>query len=99
MEFLEWFSNLTNYAFQRLRALLDQNPAGGDVENIKITDPKRALPAWGKDILVVSMGGLNSYPTNNGSSDIRNAIADWAKSRFAVGIDMDTHVIALNGMR
>jgi aspartate/methionine/tyrosine aminotransferase len=45
------------------------------------------------------MGGLNSYPANDGTPELRNAIADWVKRRFAVGIDADTQVLALNGTR
>ena len=45
------------------------------------------------------MGGLNSYPANDGTPELRTAIADWVKRRFSVGIDVDTQVLALNGTR
>ena len=99
MEFPERFSNLPDYAFQRLRALLDHHPAGGDVVHMTIGEPKHTFPAWVSDILNDAMGGLNSYPANDGTPELRNAIADWVKRRFAVGIDADTQVLALNGTR
>jgi N-succinyldiaminopimelate aminotransferase len=99
MEFPERFSNLSDYAFPRLRALLDHHPAAGDVVHMTIGEPKHAFPAWVSDILSDAMGGLNSYPANDGTLELRNAIADWVKRRFAVGIDADTQVLALNGTR
>ena len=45
------------------------------------------------------MSGLNSYPANDGTPELRKAVADWVKRRFAVGIDADTQVLALNGTR
>ena len=99
MEFPERFSNLPDYAFPRLRALLDHHPAGGDVVHMTIGEPKHAFPTWVSDILSDAMGGLNSYPANDGTPQLRNAIADWVKRRFAVGVDADTQVLALNGTR
>ena len=99
MEFPERFSNLPDYAFPRLRALLDQHPAGGDIMHMTIGEPKHAFPAWVSDILHDALGELNSYPANDGTPDLRNAIADWVKRRFAVGIDAETQVLALNGTR
>ena len=99
MEFPDRFSNLPDYAFPRLRALLDHHPAGGDVVHMTIGEPKHSFPTWVSDILSDAMCGLNSYPANDGTPELRNAIADWVKRRFAVGIDADTQVLALNGTR
>ena len=44
MEFPERFSNLPEYAFPRLRLLLDQYPAGKQVLNMSVGDPKHHFP-------------------------------------------------------
>ena len=51
MEFPERFSNLPEYAFPRLRLLLDQYPAGKHVLNMSVGDPKHQFPKWVKEVL------------------------------------------------
>ena len=46
MAFPERFSNLPEYAFPRLRALLDGVPAGGTPIAMSLGEPKHAFPAW-----------------------------------------------------
>ena len=99
MEFPERFSNLPDYAFPRLRALLDHHPAGGEVVHMTIGEPKHAFPAWVSDILFDASAALNSYPANDGTPELREAIAGWVNRRFDVAIDANTQVIALNGTR
>jgi aspartate/methionine/tyrosine aminotransferase len=48
---------------------------------------------------VQNSAGFNSYPANDGSPELRGAIADWIKRRYDVTVDADTQVMALNGTR
>ena len=99
MEFPERFSNLPEYAFPRLRSLLDAHAPGGDVVHMTIGEPKHAFPAWVTDVIVENAAGFNSYPQNEGTDALRGAIADWVRLRYGVTLDPDTRIMALNGTR
>jgi N-succinyldiaminopimelate aminotransferase len=99
MDFPERFSNLPPYAFPRLRALLDQHPAGGDVLHMSIGEPKHKFPAFVADVLADSIAGFNSYPANDGKPALLTAISDWLKRRYAIDVDAETQIVTLNGTR
>ncbi len=97
--FPDRFSNLPDYAFPRLRALLDRHQPGGAVTHMTIGEPKHAFPPWVTDIIAENAAGFNSYPPNDGSPELLNAIADWLKRRYGVTVDSSTQIMALNGTR
>jgi len=99
MTFPERFSNLPEYAFPRLRALLDGYPAGGDVIHMTIGEPKHAFPAWVTDVISENSAGFGQYPPNEGTPELRNAIASWVKRRFGVSLNAETRLTVLNGTR
>ena len=99
MKFPERFSNLPAHAWPRLRALLDVHEPGGDVVNMTIGEPTHPFPAWISEIITDNSAGFNSYPPNEGSAELRNAISDWIKQRYGVAVDAATQVMALNGTR
>ncbi|NOR31025.1 MAG: aminotransferase class I/II-fold pyridoxal phosphate-dependent enzyme [Sulfitobacter sp.] len=99
MLYSERFSNLPAHAWPRLRALLDVHEGGGVPIHMTIGEPKHAFPAWVTDVIVQNAAGFNSYPPNDGSPELRGAIADWIKRRYDVTVDADTQVMALNGTR
>jgi N-succinyldiaminopimelate aminotransferase len=99
MNFPERFSNLPAHAWPRLRALLDVHEGGGPLIQMTIGEPKHAFPAWVTDVIVQNSAGFNSYPPNDGSPELRNAIAAWILRRYGVPVDPDTQVMALNGTR
>ncbi len=96
MLYPERFSNLPAHAWPRLRALLDVHEGGGVPIHMTIGEPKHAFPAWVTDVIVQNAAGFNSYPPNDGSPELRGAIADWIKRRYDVTVDADTQVMALN---
>lgn len=101
--FPERFSNLPAYAFPRLRALLDPHaPAtahAGDVLHMTIGEPRHPMPDFVGQVLAESVGEFAKYPPNDGSPELRGAIAGWALRRYGVTLDPDTQVMALNGSR
>ncbi|WP_095588736.1 aminotransferase class I/II-fold pyridoxal phosphate-dependent enzyme [Actibacterium ureilyticum] len=99
MTFPERFSNLPEYAFPRLRSLLDVHAPGGEVVHMTIGEPKHAFPGWVRDVLADNIDGFGKYPPNEGCPELRNAIADWVKRRYDVTLDADTQIMALNGTR
>ena len=99
MKFPERFFKLPPYAFPRLRALLDHHAPGGDVVHLTIGEPKHAFPAWVTDVIVQHAAEFNSYPNNDGSDELRGAMADWVAQRYGVTLDPATRLMALNGTR
>ncbi len=99
MKYPERFSNLPAHAWPRLRALLDVHEGGGPLIQMTIGEPKHAFPAWVTGVIVREAAGFNSYPPNEGSPELRGAIAGWIARRYDVPVDADTQVMALNGTR
>ncbi|WP_120503064.1 aminotransferase class I/II-fold pyridoxal phosphate-dependent enzyme [Sulfitobacter mediterraneus] len=99
MLYPERFSNLPAHAWPRLRALLDVHTGGGPLIQMTIGEPKHAFPAWVTDVISQNAAGFNRYPPNDGSSELRSAIAGWIDRRYGVSMDPDTEVMALNGTR
>jgi N-succinyldiaminopimelate aminotransferase len=99
MMFPERFSNLPAHAWPRLRALLDVHEGGGTPIHMTIGEPKHAFPDWVTDVIVKNAAGLNSYPPNEGSPELRSAIAGFVQRRYGVTLDPDSQVMALNGTR
>ncbi len=99
MNFPERFSNLPEYAFPRLRALLDHHQPGGDIVHMTIGEPKHDFPHWVTDVIMENAAGFQGYPPNEGSPALRNAIAGWVNRRYGVSMDPDANVMALNGTR
>ncbi|NNE50848.1 MAG: aminotransferase class I/II-fold pyridoxal phosphate-dependent enzyme [Sulfitobacter sp.] len=99
MIYPERFSTLPAHAWPRLRALLDVHEGGGPLIQMTIGEPKHAFPAWVTDKITKAAEGFNSYPPNDGSPELRQAIVGWIKRRYGVEMDPDTEVMALNGTR
>ena len=99
MNFPERFSNLPEYAFPRLRALLDHHQPGGEVVHMTIGEPKHDFPSWVTDVIMENAAGFQGYPPNEGSPELRAAITGWINRRYGVSMDADANVMALNGTR
>lgn len=99
MMYSERFSNLPAHVWPRLRALLDGHEGGGTPIHMTIGEPKHAFPAWVTDEIAKHAEGFNKYPPNDGSPELRGAIAAWIARRYGVEIDPDSEVMALNGTR
>ena len=94
----ERFSNLPDYAFPRLRALLGDTPPGGPVAPMSIGEPQHPFPAWIGEILVGAMAEFGKYPPNDGSPEFLAAISGWLLRRYGVEIGSE-RLLALNGTR
>ncbi len=97
--FPERFSNLPEYAFPRLRKLLDVHAPGGETVHMTIGEPKHAFPPWIIEILKENSGEFSRYPINEGTPELRQAICHWIGRRYGVTLEADRHVMALNGTR
>ncbi len=101
----ERFSNLPEYAFPRLRALLEPiapgGPAGSEPVAMSLGEPRHPLPPFLAEELARHHAGYSKYPPNEGDPDLRAAIADWANQRYGLGALMDPahNTFPLNGTR
>jgi aspartate/methionine/tyrosine aminotransferase len=93
------FHDLPDYAFPRLRALLDAHAPGGEPIAMSIGEPTHAYPAIVAEALAANAGGYGKYPPNEGTAELRAACADWLGRRFGATVDPDRQVLALNGTR
>jgi aspartate/methionine/tyrosine aminotransferase len=93
------FSNLPAYAFPRLRALLDQYPAGGEVVHMTIGEPRHEFPDFVTREIAAHAALFGQYPKNEGYPELRRAITRWVDRRYGVALDADRHVMVLNGTR
>ena len=98
MAFPERFSNLPEYAFPRLRALLDAQAPGGAPLAMSIGEPRHPMPDFLADTLSAALAGFARYPANEGTPALLAAITGWLHRRYGVSIAPD-RLIALNGTR
>lgn len=98
----ERFSNLPEYAFPRLRALLSGIDPGlkpGEVPMVMtIGEPRHAMPDFVADVVAANIGGFAKYPPNDGTSGLLDAIGGWLDRRYGVEVAAD-RLMVLNGTR
>jgi len=99
MSFPERFSKLPEYAFPRLRRLLDSHAPGGEVIQMTIGEPRHAFPSWVAQVIADHASEFGKYPPNEGTPELRQAMADWVARRYGVTLDPDTQIMGLNGTR
>ena len=99
MAFPERFSGLSEYAFPRLRRLLDAHAPGGPVVHMTIGEPRHPMPDFVGAVIAENLDGFGRYPPNDGTPELRVAIAAWLTRRYGVAVDPETQVMPLNGTR
>lgn len=95
----ERFSNLPDYAFPRLRALLDGIEPGGPAIAMSLGEPKHPFPDWVAGVIAANIKELGKYPTNEGAPELLNVIAGWIARRYGVDVALDREIMVLNGTR
>lgn len=98
MAFPERFSNLPDYAFPRLRKLLDAHAPGGEPIAMTIGEPRHPMPDFVGPILNANLAGFGVYPPNDGTPELLSAITGWIKRRYKATLG-DDQVMVLNGTR
>lgn len=98
MAFPKRFSNLPDYAFPRLRKLLDAHAPGGETISMTIGEPRHPIPDFVAPIMAASIQDFAVYPSNDGTPELLGAISGWIKRRFGAQIAQD-QLMVLNGTR
>ncbi|MEL7544029.1 MAG: aminotransferase class I/II-fold pyridoxal phosphate-dependent enzyme [Pseudomonadota bacterium] len=82
-----------------IRALLGDAPPGADPIDMTIGEPKHPMPDFVMARMAEAAHGFGQYPPIRGTDALRQAIADWAERRYAIALDPQRMVLALNGSR
>lgn len=95
---------LTDYPFDRLRALLDPiaPPAGLKPMVLSVGEPRHAPPAMVREIIDREHAAWNRYPPVDGTEAFRQAVAQWLTRRFELPhgfVDPGRHVLPVAGTR
>lgn len=98
MQFPERFSNLPDYAFPRLRKLLDSHKPGAEPIAMTIGEPRHPMPPFVAEVMAANIGGFASYPPNDGTPELLDAISGWLGRRYGVMVEAD-RLMVLNGTR
>jgi N-succinyldiaminopimelate aminotransferase len=98
MAFPERFSNLPDYAFPRLRKLLDAYPPGGEPLAMSIGEPRHPMPDFVAPILANAIQDFAVYPPNDGTPELLDTISGWLATRYGVEVTPN-RLMALNGTR
>lgn len=98
MKFPERFSNLPDYAFPRLRKLLDAHQPGADPIVMTIGEPRHPMPPFVAQVMAENIGGFGVYPPNDGTPELLAAISGWIGRRYGVAV-ADDRLMVLNGTR
>ncbi|MDJ1009208.1 MAG: aminotransferase class I/II-fold pyridoxal phosphate-dependent enzyme [Paracoccaceae bacterium] len=99
MTYPERFSDLPDYAFPRLRALLDGLTPGGAPVQMTIGEPRHAFPQAVTDAIAAHASEFGRYPPNEGTPELLAAIAAWIARRYGAAMDPATQIMVLNGTR
>jgi N-succinyldiaminopimelate aminotransferase len=98
MAFPERFSNLPDYAFPRLRKLLDAHAPGDEPIAMTIGEPRHPMPDFVAPVLADAIQGFSVYPPNDGTPGLLAAISGWLGRRYGVALPED-RLMVLNGSR
>lgn len=93
---------LQPYPFERLRQLFQgvRPPADRSEIKLSIGEPQHPTPSFIKEALIAGLGGLANYPTTQGVPALRQAVADWMRTRYGLPkVDPETEVLPVNGSR
>lgn len=99
MTFPERFERLPEYPFARLRALLDAHEPGAAPISMSIGEPTHPFPAFVPEVLAGAAAGFGRYPPNEGTPELRGAIAGWLARRYGATLDPEHQITALSGTR
>ena len=96
------FSDLPDYAFPRLRRLLDSHAPGGvpngPVVAMSIGEPTHPMPAFVGEVIADNLAGFATYPPNDGTPELLAAISAWIARRYGATVGPD-RLMALSTSR
>ncbi|MBC2835957.1 aminotransferase class I/II-fold pyridoxal phosphate-dependent enzyme [Paragemmobacter straminiformis] len=98
MAFPERFQSLPDYAFPRLRKLLDPHKPGAEPIAMTIGEPRHPMPSFVAEVMAANIAGFAVYPPNDGTPELLAAISGWIARRYGVALG-EERLMVLNGTR
>ena len=97
-------SKLMAYPFERLNNLLAPLMPNSNFTPISLSigEPKHQPPDFALEILSDQekvRALLATYPSTKGTTELRQSISTWLKSRFLLEVDSETEILPVNGTR
>ncbi|MEX0757628.1 MAG: aminotransferase class I/II-fold pyridoxal phosphate-dependent enzyme [Acidimicrobiia bacterium] len=77
----------------------DMRARGVPLIDFSIGDPREPTPPFIAEALKAAVPAVSQYPTTKGLPELRGAIADYVRRRFAVDVDPDTQIIPTTGSK
>ncbi len=102
MQFAKRLDRLPPYLFVDInRRIAEMRAKGIDIVTFAIGDPDMSTPSPIIDRLCheARIPANHRYPETDGLPELREAVADWYRDRFDVGLDPDTEVLPLIGSK
>ena len=95
---------LTDYPFDRLRALLDgiEPPAPAEPVIMSLGEPQHAPPKLIQETIAAHADGWAKYPPVAGSKELLATISDWLTRRYgltSLALDPVSNIVAVNGTK
>jgi succinyldiaminopimelate transaminase len=81
------------------RAKEDLARRGVPIYDFGVGDPIEPTPPFIRQALIDALDPVSQYPTVVGQRRVRQSIADWAKRRLDVSLDLDTQVLPASGSK
>lgn len=99
-----FLERLQPYPFEKLNQLKLGLSTSSNREHVSLAlgEPKHKAPNLVVNALrdeSLLRQSLGSYPATRGSSELRESIASWIKSRYGVVVDPETQILPVNGTR
>lgn len=95
-------NQLQTYPFEKLKQLFQgvTLPTQFSAISLGIGEPKHATPALIQLALANNLSGLASYPSTQGSEELRSSISQWLATRYQIpALNPATQVLPVNGSR
>ena len=95
-------AELSDYPFDRLRALLDGLPPGGEPILLSVGEPRHPPPPMLGEVLARHADEWDRYPPVEGTADFRRAVVEWLNRRYRLPaplLDPERHVLPVAGTR
>jgi N-succinyldiaminopimelate aminotransferase len=97
-------SRLQPYPFQKLSRLFSGAAPPKALEPISLTigEPRHPTPGFITEQVLSHLHSLSVYPNTRGTASLREAIANWLSTRFALpigSVDPERQILPVNGTR
>jgi LL-diaminopimelate aminotransferase len=102
IEFSDRVKRLPPYIFFEIEKILEEKKrAGQDIISLSIGDPDLPTPQFILNALKEESAKPENhgYSNSKGEREFREAVAEWMKERFGVGVNPETEVTALIGSK